>query len=141
MDLINYSEFSKHIYSLLDVLDFAKNNNYDCGECKPHEIYYAYVGRDDQDNTFDKGPCLIAEDFGNKALVYKITSKDNKSPYRYRIKNIDDLSLNGNNYIRLDDKPYLINKDWITMFVGELTEDDMRNVIDLLTKKNNHEKI
>lgn len=135
MDLINYSEFSKHVYSLLDVLDFAKNNSYDCDECKPFEIYYAYVGRSDQDNIFDKRPCLVIEDFGNKVSVYKMTSVPNTSEYRYKIKDISHLSLNNDSYVKLDDKPYLINKDWITMYVGQLSKKDAVAIANLLNKK------
>lgn len=118
------NEFSKHIYTLLEVLDAAKRNQYDCGECETFQIYYAYVGRHDQPDVYDKRPCLILNDFGNKVAVLKLTSKYYASDLKYQIKELDNLSLDGDTYIRLDEKPYTINKDWITMYVGDLDRID-----------------
>ena len=131
-------EFSKRIYSLFDVLALAKNNNYRCGACSPYQIYYSYVGRHDQPDVYDKRPCLVIEDFGNKVSVLKLTSTNKNT---YKIKAIDDLSLNGDSYIRLDDEPYMVNKDWITMYVGELNETDISCIDNYFLKKNNYEKI
>lgn len=128
-------EFSKHVYTLQQVLQFAKTNKYDSGECRPFEVYHAYVGRHDQPGVYDKRACLIIDDYGDEVGVYKITSEYRKHYLRYLIKDNSDLNFSGPSYIRLDEDPYVIDKKWITMYDGELKIIDTSSIKSLLNYK------
>lgn len=137
---MRYNEFSKHVYTLFQVLDAAKKNKYKAGFCPQYSVYHAYVGRHDQPDVYDKRACLILKDAGEKVVVFKITEVPSKNPLRYEIKDHEDLNFEGPSYIRLDEKPYYINKDWITTYDGELHQIDA-NCIDKLLQKSAGQEI
>lgn len=133
-----FQEMANHTYSLKEVLSFTKENKYSCGECSIGEVYHAYVGREDQPDVYDKRACLIIKDLEDKVLVCKITSKGRNDYFRYKLKSNEDLNFPGPSFVRMDNKPCLIDKKWITMFDGKILNEDKEEIlkrINLLKKE------
>lgn len=128
-------EFSKYIYTLQDVLNFAKDNKYDAQECRPFEVYHAYVGRHDQPGVYDKRACMIVEDLGKEVSVYKITAEHRDHPLRYLIQDNRGLNFKGPSYIRMDEDLYTLDKKWLTMFDGDIKYADTLEIKKLLNEK------
>lgn len=138
-----YKEFAKYTYTKEEVENLTKSNKYNLGNCDAFSVYHAYVGRHDQPGVYDKRPCVVLEDLGEKVKVFKLSSKNNrvKNIIFYEIKHYGNLNLKDTSYVRVEKDAYIINKKWITLYDGNLSAEDSSNIIEILESDQMKKKI